>query len=462
MKPFLVIFILAVAALGGKASDEPEFDFAYSDGLYATVTLPMRLQEPEIDDEDSIELKGIAGFEKEMKVRALWQTEGEDRIKRAPLAVPLLGMAGRNKDELARLWQALLFETGCHVMTPHSSFSSDFNERSGLGVAGNVAAEAEAVAKVIEAFLNTPEARDKVTEVRLLGASYGGSVALYLAKMSKEGRLRFPLGTIVALSPPVSVRDTARILDNFYDQDFAAYNYSPRKLIKLRDEPVVSPGAQVPFEPRLMRAGIGYVFHSELKRIVKQSDRMYRLGLLDKYERAGDRRGKAQGWTFTQFVEEMSYPYWHKRDAVQSLDEFWSMGALENLLPVAGDNVFVFVSQDDPLNDPARVAALQARFNPPLFNVLPGGGHLGFAQSAWTRKIVLNKFGYSPAQQTLAKPTTTLFNQEKLTYPVLVLGWTFDMIDNENVSRSLRGFQLQSKLLFQQSEYGRTGSVGRV
>src|SRR5262245_27094985 len=132
MKPFLVIFILVVAAMGGQASDEPEFDFAYSDGLYATVTLPMKIEKPDIDDEESVELKGIPGFQKEMKVRALWQTEGKDRIKRAPLAVPLLGMAGRNKDDLARLWQALLFETGSHVMTPHSSFSSDFNEISGL------------------------------------------------------------------------------------------------------------------------------------------------------------------------------------------------------------------------------------------------------------------------------------------------------------------------------------------
>jgi predicted alpha/beta-fold hydrolase len=397
-----VIFILVVASLVGTASDEPEFDFAYSDGLYATVTLPMRLDKPDIDDH-SIKLS-IPGFQKEMKVRVLWQTEGENRVKRAPLAVPLPGIAGRDKDELARMWQSLLFKSGCHVMTADSSFSHDFNESSGLGVSGHVVAEAEAVAKVIEAFLNTPEARDKVSEVRLLGASYGGNVALYLAKLSNEGKLRFPLGVVVALSPPVSVRDTARILDNFYAQDFASYSYNPEKLVKLKNEPLVSPAARVPFRPRLMRAGIGYVFHSELQRIVKQSDRMYHLGLLEKYEHTGDKRGEARNWTFTQFIEEMSYPYWRKRDAVQSVDAFWSMGALETLLPVVGDNVFVYVSQDDPLNDPAQVAALQARFQPPLFNVLPGGGHLGFAQSPWMRKIVLNKFGCSPAQAHALQP----------------------------------------------------------
>jgi predicted alpha/beta-fold hydrolase len=399
MKQFLVIFALftltAAVAAAPAAVDEPAFDCPDSDGLYATITLPRRIEKPTIDSGEKVKL-GIPGFLKEIEVRALWQTEGKNRIKRAPLAVPLLGIAGRNKDDLARLWQELLFETGSHVMTADSSFSYDFNKTSGHGVAGNVAAEAEAVAKVIEAFLNTPEARDKVTEVHLLGASYGGNIALYLAKLNTEGRLHFPLGAVVALSPPVSLRATAQLLDNFYDQDFASYNYNPGKLLKLTAKPLLCPEGRVPFQPRLMRAGIGYVFHSELRRIVKKNDQMYRLGLLDKYEHFGDKRGEAGAWTFTQFVEEMAYPYWQQKGAVQSVDAFWSMGALENLLPVAGDNVYVYVAQDDPLNDPLDVAALQAAFKPPLFNVLPAGGHLGFAKSQWTRTIVMNKFGSVP------------------------------------------------------------------
>jgi predicted alpha/beta-fold hydrolase len=77
---------------------------------------------------------------------------------------------------------------------------------------------------------------------------------------------------------------------------------------------------------------------------------------------------------------------------VQTVDELWAMGDLMNLLPGAGQSVRVYVSQDDPLNDPADVAALEAEFAPPLFNVLPGGGHLGFAESKWVRKVVKNAF----------------------------------------------------------------------
>jgi predicted alpha/beta-fold hydrolase len=151
-----------------------------------------------------------------------------------------------------------------------------------------------------------------------------------------------------------------------------------------------------------MRAGIGYMFHSDLKRMVKKNDRMYGLGLLHKYEQVGDKRSEPRGWTFTQFIEEMSYPYWRERGAVQNIDAFWSMGALEKLLKTAGKNVFVYVSKDDPLNSPAEVAALQAHFKPPLFNVLPDGGHLGFAKSEWTKAIVMNKFGRRQTQRLTA------------------------------------------------------------
>ena len=388
MKSFLTLLMLIVLAASLPAADGPQFDFAHWDGLYATVTLPQRIEKPAVEHGESIKLD-VPGFRKEVQVRALWQTDAENGIKRAPLAVALPGIAGSNKDNLARLWQGLLFETGCHVLTVDSSFSNHFNKASGQGVAGNIAAEATALAKLIETFVNTPEARDKVTEVRLLGASYGGNDALYLAHLNKENKLHFPLGVVVALSPLVSPRATARIVDDFYDQDFASYNYNRAKLVKLTSTPVVSPEGPVPFQPRLMRAGIGYWFHHELQRIARKNDHMYHLGLLNKHAQADDKRG----WTFTQFVEEMSYPYWRQRGDAQSIDEFWSMGALETLLTDASNNVFVYLSKDDPLNDPADVAALQSRFKAPVFNVLPGGGHLGFANSEWMKTIVMKRFG---------------------------------------------------------------------
>src|SRR5215510_11514674 len=99
MKSFLALSILLATAVVFAAADEPEFDFAYSDGLYATVSLPKTIGKPVFERGERIELLGIPGFRKEMEVHAIWQTAGKDRIVRAPLAVPLLGIAGRNKDD---------------------------------------------------------------------------------------------------------------------------------------------------------------------------------------------------------------------------------------------------------------------------------------------------------------------------------------------------------------------------
>ena len=94
MKSVLTVFLLLATAMGFTAADDPKFDFACWDGLYATVTLPKRIEKSAIEDGESMKLQGVPGFQKEIQVRALWQTEGKNRIRRAPLAVPLLGIAG--------------------------------------------------------------------------------------------------------------------------------------------------------------------------------------------------------------------------------------------------------------------------------------------------------------------------------------------------------------------------------
>ncbi|HEX5000325.1 MAG TPA: hypothetical protein VFY29_19035, partial [Terriglobia bacterium] len=217
-------------------------------------------------------------------------------------------------------------------------------------------------------------------------------------------RLPFRLGPVVAFSPPVSMQSTAQILDSYYERDFGAYHFDLLKLVRLRDRSIAGPGSPSPFEPRLMRAGIGYLFHKAIKRAVETNDAQYCLGLLDWYKRTGHRRSDPGEWTFIRFVEEMSWPYWRQQGVSQSLEEYWTMGDLAPLLPVVGDDVFVYLSIDDPLDDPGDVIRLQKKFKPPLFNVLPYGGHLGYATSEWVRKIVLYRLGSPPCLCNVPAP----------------------------------------------------------
>src|SRR5258707_11629095 len=99
--------LITTMAVGLAAANEPAFDFKYSDGLYATITLSKRIGKPDLAGE-IVKLPPIPGFRREMTVRALWQSDGAGGIQRAPLVVSLLGVAGRDKDNLARHWQSLL------------------------------------------------------------------------------------------------------------------------------------------------------------------------------------------------------------------------------------------------------------------------------------------------------------------------------------------------------------------
>jgi hypothetical protein len=71
-----------------------------------------------------------------------------------------------------------------------------------------------------------------------------------------------------------------------------------------------------------------------------------------------------------------------------SQEELWQMGDLQVLLAGEPANVRVVLAADDPLNEPAELAALGKRFSAPLLTVLPRGGHLGYVGSQWARKYI--------------------------------------------------------------------------
>ncbi|HYF49301.1 MAG TPA: hypothetical protein VEJ63_07845 [Planctomycetota bacterium] len=355
----------------------PDFDYTINDGLYATVTALQAFKKPDIKNEKKFKLKNIEGFRKDIEVRALMQDQP------APLVVIFLGLASKSKDPMARLWQAQLFEAGNSVMVFDSVFRPSFNERSCHGVCGNVDAEARVAAKVVNAFIHHSDVEGKTTKLYLLGASYGGILALNYARLAKQGVIKYGPEKVLVFSPPISMRTSAVILDKFYDED--TRKASLFDLLEMSGHKPVEQGKKIPFEPWQMRAGIGYVFHGDLDDAISVSKDVY------KYELPKSDDGKKRR-CFTRFIEQVVFPYWKENKGVNTVEELWEHGNLEKLLKACGDNVHAIITADDPLNDATLLSLVKRDVPPAKLTVLPRGGHLGFLGTKWARERLIKFF----------------------------------------------------------------------
>ena len=373
--------VKAAEAVLDAAIPNVPYTFTCNNGLYSTLTAMTCFKIPEVKAEQKLKLK-VFGFKKDLEVRAMLQDHP------APLVVIFLGLASKSKDPLARLWESQLYESGCHVMTFDSIFRSSFNKSSNHGVAGNLEMEAISAANVINSFEQHSLLEGKVTKLGLLGASYGGILALNFARLAKANKITLKPDRVLVFSPPVSMHVSATLLDKMYDEDRAKFGILD--LWKMKGHEPVGPEKAIPFTDSLMRAGIGYVFHDDLVDAINTSKDVYKYELPDLPSDGNG--GDKHRYAFSRFIEQVVFPYWQDKKRVGSIEDLWSFGDLGKLLPQTGDNVHVVLTADDPLNDPILLKYVQRDAPAGRLTVLPRGGHLGYLGTEWAKQRVLAMF----------------------------------------------------------------------
>jgi len=367
--------------------DLPAYDFRIGNGLYATITALSNLDDAKELNDTKLKLSKVPGFKKDFEVRVMWQREP------APMVAVLLGLGSRSRSAMARTFMQYLHEAGYHVMTFDSPFLPSFSDRSRHGVAGNLEAEAILAANLIEATQKSSKARGMITKTGIVGASYGGVLALNIARLSKEGKLGWTPAAVLAIAPPVNMRTAAARLDKWWAEDRWKYKLADLYTDLAEHKPVAE-GQPIPFPDDEMRAGIAAAFRLDLKELVNHNDQLYKLNLLPKEGGNDDqyRRDWAETWTFTKFIEDMTYPYWNKNGTVHSVDQLWEPGNIKALLQRCPDYVRVVLAADDPLNDPAEFEQLQSSIGAPMLKTLPNGGHMGFLGTKWAKARIQKIF----------------------------------------------------------------------
>ncbi len=395
--------------------------------------------------------------------------------QKAPLAVILLGFYQERDHKLARAWQAYLYDAGCHVAVFDSIFRHEMNMAIGHGVSGNMDADTKAVAQITNALLEHRGRelggrllKSRITNVRILGTSYGGILALNL--LDRPEAKAWAVDRVLVLSAPIRTHTSAKRLDYSMRMDLPRYKLW---LLKLLDGYTPKSYPPAKWEESLMRAGLAYDFQGNLEEAVESYEKMYLKGLFKEFKKLEEAPGvksrfKAQERAMKQrhknemkdlkekykrlvaekpldeikardherkyrrakkelkvkheietndLEKRLSDPErWSFSDFVDHMtspywslksEELWAKGNLGELLEGTPDFVQAVITADDPLNDPSEFEAFRKQFSEPKLVVLPKGGHLGYAGTKWIRAMILKFFDAGGACAPAEKDAAT-------------------------------------------------------
>ena len=364
------------------------------DGLNQTVTGYLRIKNVCVPGQTTCPLT-VPGFCRPVNVYKVVQDHP------APLVIVLLGISGTATSDLSKLWPRWYAQAGYHVLTFNSTFNPEFLEIANRGVSGNIWSETECVRDIVNAFLATVPDRSKVTKIGVVGMSYGGVEALILGRMQSDGKLPFKLDAVQAYSPPIDMRQTAGILDDWYNQ--YRWNYTLAELyFKVAG---YSPGQSEPLSGCILRAVIAASFQHELAPVIIANDKKFCLQNLDHSLDRDHLREAAGQWGFTRFAFSMALPWWRQHMKDQDIDSELEQTRLTNLLQHQPPCTLAVLAADDPFNTPEDLHELQqAAPRLPVY-IAPRGGHLGYVSAAWTKAKLLSLFecGKEPVAESEKK-----------------------------------------------------------
>jgi len=352
------------------------YRFPFDNGLYATVVGYQSVKPGKLPNQRKIEL-AIPTFRDKVPVRAILQAE------RAPLTILLLGIFGSTSGRFERVWPGWLAEHGHHVLTLDSTFLPYFTKASRTGPAGNVEAEAERISEIIAAFLERPEVRGRVSEIGVVGISYGAIEALQLGRMAARGQLPFEINALNAFSPPLRLDKTAEMIDEWHRKD--RWKYTLAQLSSRVGD--VKPGADV--SDSELRAAIAAEMRLNLTGVVMASDSIFGLNALPRGNEFDDyykREEYAQAWTFSKYMHDIAYPYWREQRGYRSFDDFAASFDVHLLLKEQPAYSRTFLTMDDPLNRPEDAELIRRHAAHLGVVILPNGGHLGYVGTPWVRE----------------------------------------------------------------------------
>ena len=321
---------------------------------------------------------------------------------RAPLIFIVAGTGASYNSANMILLQKVFYKAGFHVINLSSPTCADFIVgASTTQIPGNIVDDTRDLYRVMQLAWNQVKDRIEVSEFYLTGYSLGGAQAAFLAKLDDERHL-FDFKKVLLINPPVSLYNSARILDDMLVENIPGgldhfdefFNRMMQKLSKvykrmgaidLSSNFLYDIYKFETFRDEGMEALIGISFRLSSSNMIFVSDVVTNTGyikpknlVLTTADSTTDYFKVACRTSFLDYFNQMFYPYFHGRQAdltKEALIESVSLKSIDDYLRNT-KKIGLLHNEDDIILAPGEIDFFRQAFGSRA-KIYPNGGHCG-------------------------------------------------------------------------------------
>jgi hypothetical protein len=406
MKKFVPVlfscFLLTVALNSSQA-----YDFPFTNPYVATVigtpssySIPLpeniRVRQLELTVFEDRKIPDVFWYLDKLRYSLAYQK------KRAPLIFVIAGTGASYRTANMQLLQKIFYQAGFHVLSLSSPTHPDFiTNASTSGVPGNIVDDSRDLYHVMELAWQQVKHRIEVSGFYLTGYSLGGAQAAFITQLDDERKL-FNFEKVVMINPPVSLYNSAEILDNmlvdnipggmdgfdaFFRKMMGEFSelYQEMGFIDLSDDFLYTVYKNRPPKEENLAALIGIVFRLSSTNMVFTSDVMTNAGLVVPKNRVLSTSDSLTDYfkvtmrtSFIDYFNELFYPFFRSQQTnmtQQDLIEQASLKSIEDYLK-ANEKISLMTNEDDFILAPGELDFFRRVFQHRA-KIYPTGGHCG-------------------------------------------------------------------------------------
>ena len=383
------------------------YDFPFTNPYVATVIgTPLKYSIP-LPEKIRVRQLELMVFEDRTIPDVFWYLEKLNyslayQKKKAPLIFVIAGTGASYRTANMQLLQRIFYQAGFHVLSLSSPTHPDFiANASTSGVPGNIIDDSRDLYHVMELAWQQVKHRIEVSEFYLTGYSLGGAQAAFITQLDEEREL-FNFKKVVMINPPVSLYNSAKILDDmlvdnipggmdgfdaFFREILGEFSelYQEMGFIDLSDDFLYTVYKKRPPKEENLAALIGLVFRLSSTNMVFTSDVMTNAGLVVPKNRVLSTSDSLTDYfkvtmrtSFIDYFNELFYPFFRSQQTdvtQQVLIEQASLKSIEGYLK-ANEKISLITNADDFILAPGELDFFRRVFQDRA-KIYPTGGHCG-------------------------------------------------------------------------------------